>query len=371
MMAVEREFQVFTKPVGPKCNLGCSYCYYLAANTSNHLMSDETLELYIRQLIDATTEQFITFSWHGGEPLLAGIEFYEKALEFQSIYKPEGKIILNGIQTNCTLITEKWCEFFSANNFAVGVSIDGPEVFHNRNRVTKNGDPTWHSVVRGILLLERYGIVPELLCVVNSENVYHPAEVYKFLKSLGVSNITFLPLVERLPGSDNVTSRSVPSDDFGTFLCKIFDDWSENDIGEVKVQLFEEALRTAFNQPHTLCVFKENCGGVPVIEHDGDFYSCDHYVNREHLLGNIHDASIAKMLDSERQSEFGFRKSKLPSYCKTCDVVSLCNGECPRNRFILAPDGEYGLNYLCEGYRKFFRHCRPFIDAVSEVYKAG
>ena len=226
-------------------------------------------------------------------------------------------------------------------------------------------------MINGYQLLIKYGIIPEVLCVVNAENVGQPHVIYSFFKKLGAKYITFLPLVEKEPGSTGKVSKiSVPSEEFGYFLSDIFDEWIENDIGEVKIQIFEEAARSAFDQEHTLCIFKKNCGGVPVVEHNGDFYSCDHYVDRDHFLGNICDHSLTCFLDSKNQKAFGSAKSiDLPGYCIECEVRSMCNGECPKNRFILTPEGETGLNYLCSGYKYFFNHCRPFVEAIAEAWK--
>jgi len=371
-----REFQIFVKPAGAICNLRCSYCYYLEKKSlysGDHrcLMSEEILEKYVIQHISATTEKIITFSWHGGEPLLAGIDFFRKAVELQKLHKPAGKEILNGLQTNGTLLDDDWCRFLSEENFAVGISIDGPADLHNKFRLTRDGKGSFEKVLEGFNLLKSYGVLPEILCVVNAENVDHPKEIYNLFKSLEVRYIAFLPLVEKNTVSPSgVTEKSVPSEKFGQFLCAIFDEWVENDIGRIKIQIFEEAIRTAFNQDHTLCIFKKNCGGVPVVEHTGDFYSCDHYVNSSNLLGNIRDHSLADFLDSKKQKEFGLIKSQsLPQYCLNCEVLSMCNGECPKNRFISAPDGEPGLNYLCPGYKIFFNHCRPFVDAISDAWK--
>lgn len=371
-----REFQIFAKPAGAICNLGCSYCYYLEKKSlyqgnSDFLMTDEILEKYIIQHISATTEKIITFSWHGGEPLLAGIDFYRKAVEIQKLYKPFNSEIFNGIQTNGTLLDREWCSFFSEEKFVVGISIDGPAELHNRYRVTRDGKGSFEKVLEGFNLLKSYGILPEILCVVNAENVDQPRVIYDFFKSLEVRYISFLPLVEKHTESQSgVTEKSVSAEKFGQFLCTIFDEWVGNDIGRIKIQIFEEALRSSFNQDHTLCIFKKNCGGVPVIEHTGDFYSCDHYVNSDHLLGNISGHSLADFLDSKKQKEFGLSKSQsLPQYCLNCEVLSMCNGECPKNRIIPSPDGEPGLNYLCPGYKIFFNHCRPFVDAISEAWK--
>jgi uncharacterized protein len=376
MPTISREFQVFAKPVGSSCNLNCRYCYYLDKNSlypdSDHfLMTDDILEEYIIQLIQASTENVISFSWHGGEPLLAGIDFYRKVLRLQSAHKPDGKTILNGIQTNGTLLNEEWCRFIAEEGFLIGISLDGPAEFHNTCRRTKDDSATWQKVIRGYLLLKKHGVIPEILCVVNAENVKYPIIIYDFFKQMGAKFLTFLPLVEPDSGSSTgVSIDSVPPEEFGFFLSEVFDLWIENDIGEIKIQIFEEAFRTAFDQEHTLCIFKTNCGGVPVVEHNGNFYSCDHYVNQDYLIGNIMDQSLTSFLESQRQKEFGKVKSvTLPKYCTECEVRSLCNGECPKNRFILTPDGETGLNYLCCGYKYFFNHCRPFVEAIAEVWK--
>lgn len=369
-----REFQIFAKPAGSLCNLNCSYCYYSGNSISGELtrsqiMSNDLLEIYIRQHIEATTGELIMFSWHGGEPLLRGIDFFRKVAAIQKKYIPPGKSLINGVQTNGTLLNDEWCSFFSEENFLVGISIDGPEIFHNRFRITNNATGTFSNVINGYRLLQKHKITTEILCVVNSVNSLFPSEVYSFFKSLDARFISFLPLVE--PKKDLfacVTTRSVSADDFGRFLITIFDEWKDNDIGKIKIQIFEEALQTAFDNEHTLCVFKKNCGGVPVIEWNGDFYICDHFVNIENLLGNILEKPVSYFLDSEKQLTFGMAKSKtLPEYCLKCEVLTMCNGECPKNRFLKTPDGENGLNYLCAGYKMFFKHCLPLIKAVRKV----
>jgi uncharacterized protein len=377
MEAISREFQIFAKPVGPSCNLSCRYCYYLGnknqyKGADNFKMDDDILEKYVIQLIEATTDQTITFSWHGGEPLLAGPEFFRKVIKLQSKYKPAGSKIVNGIQTNGTLIDEEWCRFLAMEGFIVGISIDGPGDFHNNYRRTRENSATFQQVIRGYELLQRHGITPEILCVVNAGNVKYPLVIYDYFKRIGAEYITFLPLVVRQSCSPKgVSSISVPSEEFGVFLSAIFDEWVEKDIGRIKVQIFEETARTAFNQDHTLCIFKANCGGVPVVERTGDFYSCDHYVDKEHMLGNIRDHSLAEYLDSEKQKSFGSAKSiALPQYCTGCEFLPMCNGECPKNRFISSPYGESGLNYLCSGYKFFFSHSRPFIEAITTAWKS-
>ncbi len=376
MVEMSREFQVFVKPVGALCNLRCQYCYYLEKKSLypdriQYLMDNDLLEIYIKQHIQASGQNIINFSWHGGEPLLAGRDFFTNVIELQRRYKPEGSIVVNGIQTNGTLLDNDWCEFLASEGFIIGLSIDGTEVMHDLFRRTVNNEKTSHLVIQGVKLLKKYGIIPELLCVVNSENVAYPLEIYHYFKKLGAKYITFLPLVEPRPGSlTGASNNSVPPYEFGLFLSIIFDEWVEKDIGEVKIQIFEEAARTAFHQEHTLCIFKEKCGGVPVIEFNGDFYSCDHYVDNAHKLGNIRDNSLSYYLDSDTQKSFGEAKSdSLPRYCIECEVKEMCNGECPKNRFVKSPDGESGLNYLCPGYKHFFNHCRPFVNAISEAWR--
>jgi uncharacterized protein len=334
-------------------------------------MTDKTLENCIKQHFSASSGETVLFTWHGGEPLLVGIDFYEKVLSFQKKYLPQGKSFLNGIQTNGTLITKEWSRFFALNRFVVGISIDGTETLHNVMRHTSDKRGSFEKTLGGYKLLREYGISAEILCVVNSYNVKYPLEVYDFFKTLGASNITFLPLVEKKnTETEQVSPESVPALEFGLFLSAIFDEWVKKDIGVVKIQIFEEALRTAFNQEHSLCIFRERCGGVPTIEHTGDFYSCDHYVEKNRTLGNINERPLEYFLNHPLQKAFGEAKlNTLPQYCIGCEVRKMCNGECPRNRFITSPDGERGLNYLCKGYKYFFNHCKPFVDSVSKVWR--
>lgn len=369
------DFQIFVKPVGAACNLRCSYCYYLdkadlCGYRGSLKMSDEILERYIKQHIEASSEDTVFFSWHGGEPLLAGIDFYRKAVSFQQKFLPSGRYALNGIQTNGTLLDDEWCSFLKSESFIIGISIDGPPDLHNMHRITQAGEPTSEKVLKGFELLKKYKITSEILCVVNSGNSLHPLEVYNFFRQLGAEYISFLPLVERdTSKASGVSDSSVKPEEFGSFLSVIFDEWIGHDIGKIKIQIFEEALRPAFNQEHTLCIFKVDCGGVPVIEHNGDFYACDHYVDREHLSGNVNEVPLAELLTSQSQKAFGKSKSDtLPRYCLDCDVLEMCNGECPKNRFITTPDGEPGLNYLCKGYKQFFTHCKPFIEVLRQTW---
>lgn len=370
------DFQVFAKPVGAGCNLACSYCYYLDKNRlfsepGVQRMPDELLELYIKQHIQASTEETIFFSWHGGEPTLAGLPYFRRITELQKKYLPENRFVINGIQTNGTLLDDEWCRFLKEENFIVGISIDGPEKFHSAHRFRKDGKSCFDEAIRGYYLLKSFQIPCEILCVVNAQNAVYPSEVYRFFKSLEAGFLTFIPLVECLsPERDRVSERTVPARAFGEFLCAIFDEWQAKDIGKVKVQIFEEALRTAFGVEHSLCIFKPVCGRVPVVEHNGDFYSCDHFVEPKFQIGNVQEKSLAEMLESPQQKAFGYAKlDSLPKYCLSCYVRSMCNGACPKDRFIETPNGEPGLNYLCEGYRMFFNHCKPFVEEVAKVWK--
>ena len=371
------DFQVFVKPIGASCNLACNYCYYLNKSDLHNesvigRMSDKLLEIYIIQHIQASSEQSIFFSWHGGEPTLAGLDYFRRITELQKKHLPENRFALNGIQTNGTLLDEEWCQFLKKENFIVGISIDGPERFHSANRFRRDGKSCFNEVIRGFRLLKAYEIPCEILCVVNAQNVGFPIEVYHFFKSLNAEFLTFIPLVERLSlKSNQVSERTVPAKAFGEFLCVLFDEWKTEDIGRVKIQIFEEALRTAFGLDHSLCIFKPVCGRVPVIERSGDFYSCDHSVNPEHFMGNIQEKTLSELLESPNQKAFGRAKlNSLPEYCLKCEVLTMCNGACPKDRFIETPDGESGLNYLCEGYKLFFNHCKPFVDEVAAVWKS-
>lgn len=376
MTITSREFQVFAKPAGPACNMDCHYCYYLKKDKlypegELFRMPDDLLESYIVQHIEATTDPLISFSWHGGEPTILGIDYFRRIKALQRKHQPPGRKIMNGIQTNGTLLNEEWCRFFKEENFAVGISLDGPEDMHDHYRLTRDGRSAYERTMHGYNLLQKFGILCEILCVVNAFNVLHPLVLYEYFRQLGSKYITFIPLVERKnKHSVEVYEYSVPSGAFGDFLCEIFDEWTSGDIGQIKIQIFEEAARTAFGQEHTLCIFKKTCGGVPVIEHNGDFYSCDHYVDHEHRLGNIREKSLAGLLDHPAQKSFGQAKlNTLPAYCRKCDVREMCNGECPKNRFLLTPDGEAGLNWLCAGYKQFFNHCKPFVLQVAQIWR--
>jgi len=372
MPKASREFQVFAKPTGSVCNLDCHYCYYLK---KEHLypkgesfrMPDDVLEAYIAQHIEAFPGPVINFSWHGGEPTLLGISYFRKIVALQRKYQPTNRRVTNGVQTNGTLLNEDWCRFLATEDFSVGLSLDGPAELHDQFRVTKGQTPTHQLALRGYELLRQHRIPCDILCVVNAVNAQHPERVYRFFKQIKAAYIGFLPLVEPQPEAHaGVSTRSVPADAWGNFLCAIFDEWKRLDIGRVKVQIFEEAARTAFGQEHALCIFRKTCGDIPVIEHTGDFFSCDHYVTPEYRLGNIMETPLVGFLECSRQKAFGQVKlDSLPHYCRECTVREMCHGGCPKDRILRTPDGEAGLNYLCAGYKRFFNHCRPFVAALS------
>jgi uncharacterized protein len=376
-MKASREFQVFAKPAGAACNLGCRYCYYLKKKglypeVHSLRMPEDILEQYIVQHIDAFPGEVIHFSWHGGEPTVAGLDYFQKIVALQHKHRPPDRRITNGMQTNGTLLDDRWCRFLAAEGFAVGISLDGPPEMHDRHRVTKSQHPTHAQAMRGYRLLRKHRIPHDILCVVNSHNVQYPGEVYGFFKQIGARYIAFLPLVEPRPEDrDGISRRTVPADTFGSFLCTIFDEWLNRDIGRIQVQIIEEATRAAFGQEHSLCIFRKICGDVPVIEHNGDFFACDHFVDPDHRLGNIQQTPLVALLESPAQRAFGQAKwDTLPRYCRQCTVRDMCNGGCPKNRILQTPDGESGLNYLCEGYKRFFTHCRPFVEQLAALWQS-
>ena len=376
MSRAPREFQVFVKPIGPLCNLGCVYCYYLSKEDlypkgEKFQMPPEVLEDYIKQHIEASPGPAVRFSWHGGEPTLLGLDYFRKIVEYQRKHRRPDTSIFNGIQTNGTLLNDEWCRFLAKEGFGAGISLDGPREIHDRFRLTKDQKPTHEQALRGYRLLQKHNVNTDILCVVNAHNARLPLQVYRFFKQIKAKNITFLPLVEPRPDAKRgVSDISVSAEDWGKFLCTIFDEWVTSDIGHVNVQIFEEATRTAFNQEHSLCTFRPTCGDIPVLEHNGDLYSCDHFVDPEHRIGSIKETPLLDLLESPTQNAFGRAKLEaLPRYCKECNVKSMCNGECPKNRFITTPDGEKGLNYLCEGYKRFFTHCQPFISEVAALWR--
>jgi uncharacterized protein len=381
-----------TKPIGPICNLDCKYCFYLEKeklypDEHKWRMSDEVLEAYIRQYIESQPVPQINFAWQGGEPTLLGVDYFRKVVELQTKYS-NGKRISNAIQTNGTLLDDEWCEFLARHQFLVGLSIDGPREVHDAYRVDKKQQPTFDDVIRGLELLKKHKAEFNTLTVVNRLNSQHPLKVYNFLKEIGSGFIQFIPLVERLPqlnlkirgmdfaeppvhGTEEnlpVTEWSLRPKDYGEFLVQIFDQWVRHDVGQVFVQLFDVALGNWMGVGSSLCVFAEKCGAALAIEHNGDLYSCDHYVYSQYHLGNILNHSLGEMVNSEQQTKFGSDKSDtLPNYCKTCEVRFACNGECPKHRFAHTPDGEAGLNYLCPAYKRFFNHIDPYMKMMAQL----
>ena len=376
MGEASREFQIFAKPMGSICNLGCHYCYYLKKEhlyptDESFRMPDAILEEYIAQHIEAFPGPEINFSWHGGEPTLLGLDYFRKIVSLQCKHKPPDRRIINGIQTNGTLLDEEWCRFLAAEDFAVGLSLDGPQELHDQHRIFKGGNPTHAQVMRGYNLLRQHQVPVDLLCVVHAHNVQHPTAVYRFFKQIKAQYLTFLPLIEPQPEAEGgVSPNTVPAEAWGNFLCTIFDEWKAEDIESTKVQIFEEATRTAFDQEHSLCIFRKTCGDIPVIEHNGDFFSCDHFVNLEHRLGNIKETPLIDLLESPAQRAFGQAKwIALPRYCRACEVLDMCHGGCPKDRILRTPDGQAGLNYLCAGFKRFFTHCQPFVAQLSDLWR--
>jgi uncharacterized protein len=376
MVKATREFQVFAKPIGSICNLACHYCYYLKKKAlypkgESFRMPDPILEEYIIQHIAASSSSVINFSWHGGEPIILGLEYFRKIVALQRKHQPRHQRITNAIQTNGTLLDEDWCHFLAAEGFAVGLSLDGPQEKHDRYRVTKGQHPTHKEAMGGYRLLQQHQIPFDILCVVHAENAPHPTEVYRFFKQIKAPYIGFLPLVEPQPDREcgGVSRRTVPAEAWGDFLCAIFDEWKSQDIERVKVQIFEEVARTALGQEQALCIFRKTCGDVPVVEHNGDFFSCDHFVDMEHRLGNIRDRSLVDLLESPAQTAFGQAKwDTLPRCCQACEVLDMCGGGCPKDRILPTPEGQAGLNYLCAGYKRFFTHCQSFVKELSALW---
>ena len=379
MLTASREFQVMVKPIGPICNLECRYCYYLQKTElypkgESFRMPDDLLESYIVQHIAACPKELIYFSWHGGEPTALGLDYFRKIVELQRLHQPAGRRILNGIQTNGILLDEEWCRFLAAEQFDVGLSLDGPKELHDDYRVSKGGKPTHKQVVQAWRLLQRHRIPCNLLCVVHDRNVHHPMAVYRFFKEMGVEFLQFLPLVlRRADGADgSVTPETVPAEAYGRFLSQIFHEWVRQDAGRIGIQNFDEAVRPFLLEDHAVCVFKQTCGDVVAMEHNGDLFSCDHFVDREHCLGNIRETPLAEMLESPTQREFGRRKwDRLPRYCIECDVLAMCNGGCPKDRFLRTPEGEEGLNYLCAGLKVFFTYSTPYLQKLATFWQSG
>ncbi len=377
---------VLSKPSGATCNLDCAYCFFLEKErlypNSRFRMSDESLEAYIRQLIESHRTPEVTVAWQGGEPTLMGVDFYRRAIAFQEKYRQPGMTFENTMQTNGTLLNDEWGEFFKENNFLIGLSIDGPRWMHDAYRVDKGGAGTFDKVMRGLRLLQKHGVEYNILTTVNRINGDHPLEVYHFLRDeVGTTWLQFIPVVERINSDGStlrqegtaVTERSVLPEQFGRFLSVIFDEWVRHDVGQIFVQTFEAALRNWMGLPSSgMCVFEPTCGLGLALEHNGDLYSCDHFVEPDYLLGNIHQNHMIELVASDSQRQFGRAKlDTLPRYCRECDVRFACHGECPKGRFLTTPDGEAGLNYLCAGYKIFFHHVDRPMKAMAALLWQG
>jgi uncharacterized protein len=366
--AASREFQIFAKPAGAVCNLDCHYCYYLKKRdlyppASGCRMSDDVLENYIRQHFAASPAPTVSFSWHGGEPIVLGLDYFRQIVALQRRHCPPGRSVFNGVQTNGILLDEDWCRFFALEGFSVGLSLDGPADLHDCYRLTRGHEPSHARAMRGYELLRRYAVATDILCVVHDQNVRRPLDVYRFFKEIGVRFLGFLPVVEPLPEAPGgIGPHTAPAEVFGEFLCAVFDEWRPGDAGRIAVQIFEEASRPLRGMDHSLCIFRETCGDIPVVEHTGDFYSCDHFVDPQHRLGNIRETALVDLLESPAQLAFGqAKRDSLPRYCRECPVRAMCNGGCPKDRFVLTPDGEPGLNYLCPAFRRFFAYSRRYL----------
>jgi uncharacterized protein len=393
-------YHLLAKPAGAACNLGCQYCFFLSKENlyqgESHLMDEATLERYIKQLLESSPGPQVDIAWQGGEPMLRGLDFYKRSVQLAEQYRKPHQRILHTLQTNGTLITSEWAAFFKQHNYLVGLSIDGPRAMHDVYRVSKKGEGSFDDVIRGWHCLREHEVDVNILCTVNAANADHPLEVYRFFRDeLQAQYIQIIPIVERataatigfanqgwggLKGTDRplykqegslTTTRTVKSEQFGKFLIGIFDEWVQRDVGKVYVTTFDVALGSWLGQ-HNSCVVSPTCGNALALEHNGDVYSCDHFVEPDYRLGNIKDTTLASLVTSEQQRRFGQSKfDTLPKYCKECPVLFACYGECPRNRFIKTPDGEDGLNYLCAGYKAFFTHVDAPMKTMASLIQQG
>lgn len=377
---------VLAKPVGASCNLRCKYCYYLEKshlyrNAPARVMSDELLERFVQEYIQAQTMSQVLFTWHGGEPLMRPLSFYRKAVALQEKYA-FGRQIDNTIQTNGTLLTDEWCEFLKEHNWLVGISIDGPQEFHDEYRRTASDKPSWQKVMRGIRLLRKHGVEWNAMAVVNDFNAGYPLEFYHFFKEMGAKYIQFAPVVERMAAHSDgrhlatlvdqecpVADFSVSPAQWGDFLCAIFDEWVRHDVGQTYVEIFDCTLANWVGERPGICVYAKECGHAGVMEFNGDVYSCDHFVFPEYKLGNIRDRTLVEMLYGEQQRQFSCLKhATLPKQCKECEWEFACHGECPKNRFVNDRYGNPGLNHLCSGYRHFYEHVAPYMDFMKKEF---
>jgi uncharacterized protein len=394
-------FHLLSKPTGPICNLDCEYCFFLSKEMlypgDRFRMADELLETYVRQLLESHRTSEVTVAWQGGEPTMMGLDFFRRSIELVDRYRKPWQRIDYTIQTNGVLVNEKWARFFKEHNFLVGLSVDGPEELHDAYRVDKRGRGSFERVMTGYRHLQAEDVDVNVLCTVHAMNQDRPLDVYRFFRDeMGVRFMQFIPIVERttetlLPlanlgwstnrgearplytqAGNRVTDRTVGPDAYGRFLIEVFDEWVKGDVGEVFVQMFDVALANWHGEPPGLCIFSETCGLALALEHNGDLYSCDHYVEPDHLLGNILETPMAEMVSSPQQIAFGqAKRDSLPQYCLDCDVRFACHGGCPRNRFATTPDGEAGLNYLCPSYKAFFGHVDPAMRFMSSLLEEG
>jgi uncharacterized protein len=400
MQQTQTHYHLLAKPAGAACNLGCQYCFFLSKENlyqgDSYLMNEELLETYIKQLLDSSPGPQVDIAWQGGEPMLRGLDFYKRSVVLANQYRKPHQQILHTIQTNGTLIDDEWAAFFKQNNYLVGLSIDGPRAMHDVYRVSKKGEGSFDDVIRGWDCLRKHQVDVNILCTINASNADHPLEVYHFFRDeLQAEYIQLIPIVERatadtitfanrgwggLKGTDRplykqegslVTERTVTAEQFGKFLIGIFDEWVQRDVGKVFVTTFDVALGSWMGH-HNSCVVSPTCGNALVLEHNGDVYSCDHFVEPSYKLGNIKETTLQALVNSEQQRRFGQNKfDTLPKYCKECPVLFACYGECPRNRFINAPDGESGLNYLCAGYKAFFTHIDTPMKTMANLIRQG
>lgn len=378
-------FHLMTKPRGAVCNLDCKYCYFLKKEELypgvELRMSDDVLESYTRQYIEAQRVPEVTFAWQGGEPTLMGLEFFERAVEFQKKHRKPGMKVINALQTNGTILDDEWCAFFKEHDFLIGLSLDGPRKLHDKYRVDKGGKASFDRVMEGLDFLKKHQVEFNILTTVHAGNVEHPLDVYRFLRDeVGtqfIQFIQFIPIVERKNDSGyqegfKVTKRSLTGKGYGQFLIAIFDKWLRQDVGRVYVQIFDIALGVWYGQRAGLCIFEETCGLALAMEHNGDLYSCDHYVEPNFFLGNIDQENLMDLVASDEQSQFGSAKrDRLPRYCQECEVRFICNGGCPKNRIRRTPDGEEGLNFLCQGYKTFFNHIDEPMKVMVQLLRTG
>lgn len=368
-------FQVLAKPAGPACNLDCRYCFYLGKASlwpAPHVsrMADDVLEAYVRRHIAAQRVPEVTFAWQGGEPTLCGLDFFRKVVALQARHAPEGMRVVNTLQTNGLLLDAAWARFLRRHGFLVGLSLDGPAPLHDALRVDRAGRGSHAGAVRALRLLQDERVEHNVLCVVHRDNAAHPGELWDFFRREGVEQLQWIPLVEPAPGG--ATPESVSAAAWGAFLCASWGAWIARDVGRIYVQLFETAFRVALGMPAGVCIFEPTCGLVPVVEHDGGVYACDHYVTPEWRLGDVRDGPLEALLASDLQRRFGEAKlDALPGVCRRCDVRAYCNGECPKNRLLTTADGEPGLNWLCAGYQRFFRHARPGLTWMARAWGRG